>query len=412
MLEKTKDIWNKKEKFTEILRNLPPEKLLEWITTAAIWARATDIHLEPRENEFVIRYRIDGLLETAAEMPKDYFLPIVADLKILSGMKTEIHKKIQEGRFNIQLEGETENRDTRVSIIPGGYGENIDIRLLAKGIEKLKMETLGFIPKDMETIDREIAKPNGIILVTGPTSAGKTTTLYAMLNSVNKPGVKILTAEDPIEYRLPGIIQTQINEEEGYTFASALRSFLRQNPNIMLIGEIRDKETADIAIRASLTGHLVFSTLHTNSAVESIQRLLNIGITAQDIASSLNIAIAQRLIRRLCPECREEYAPTTEELKYIQENLPQNDQKILKSPKLYKPKGCPKCSPTGFKGQIGIFEILINDSEIQNLISKNIPVQQIDIELKKKNMVTMTQDGIKKALAGITTLNEVRRVTE
>ncbi|MEK7627666.1 MAG: ATPase, T2SS/T4P/T4SS family, partial [Patescibacteria group bacterium] len=292
MMEKTKDIWNQKGKFTEILRNLPPEKLLEWITTAAIWARATDIHLEPRENEFVVRYRIDGLLETAAEMPKDYFLPMVADLKILSGMKTEIHKKIQEGRFNIQMEGETENRDTRVSIIPGGYGENIDIRLLAKGIEKLKMETLGFTTKDMEIIDKEITKPNGIILVTGPTSAGKTTTLYAMLNSVNKPGVKILTAEDPIEYRLPGIIQTQINEEEGYTFASALRSFLRQNPNIMLIGEIRDKETADIAIRAALTGHLVFSTIHTNSAVESIQRLLNIGITAQDIASSLNIAIA------------------------------------------------------------------------------------------------------------------------
>jgi type IV pilus assembly protein PilB len=412
MLEKTKDIWNQKEKFTEMLRDLPPEKLLEWITTAAIWARATDIHLEPRENEFVVRYRIDGLLETAAEMPKDYFLPMLADLKILSGMKTEIHKKIQEGRFNIQIEGETENRDTRVSIIPGGYGENIDIRLLEKGIEKLKMETLGFTPKDIETINREIAKPNGIILITGPTSAGKTTTLYAMLNSVNKPGVKILTAEDPIEYRLPGIIQTQINEEEGYTFANALRSFLRQNPNIMLIGEIRDKETADIAIRASLTGHLVFSTIHTNSAVESIQRLLNIGITAQDIASSLNLAIAQRLVRRLCPECREEYTPIAEELKYIQENLPRNNQKFLKSPKLYKPKGCAKCSPTGFKGQIGIFEILINDSEIQNLISQNIPVQQIDIELKKKNMATMTQDGILKALAGITTLNEVRRVTE
>lgn len=412
MLEKTKDTWNQKEKFTEILRNLPPEKLLEWITMAAIWARATDIHLEPRENEFVVRYRIDGLLETAAEMPKDYFLPMVADLKILSGMKTEIHKKIQEGRFNIQIEGETENRDTRVSIIPGGYGENVDIRLLEKGIEKLKMETLGFIPKDMEIINKEIAKPNGIILITGPTSAGKTTTLYAMLNSVNKPGVKILTAEDPIEYRLPGIIQTQINEEEGYTFVSALRSFLRQNPNIMLIGEIRDKETADIAIRASLTGHLVFSTLHTNSAVESIQRLLNIGITAQDIASSLNIAVAQRLVRRLCAECREEYAPTTEELKYMRENLPPNNQETLKSPKLYKPKGCAKCSPTGFKGQIGIFEILINDSEIQNLISKNIPVQQIDIELKKKNMVTMAQDGILKALEGITTLNEVKRVTE
>ena len=281
-------------------------------------------------------------------MVRELFLSLIAELKILSGLKTEVHKKIQEGRFNIQPESETETQDTRVSIIPGGYGEAAVIRILRKGVEKTKLKDLGFQENYLKTINKELANPNGIILVTGPTSAGKTTTLYALLNKVNTPDKKILTVEDPIEYRLPGILQTQVNAEEGYTFASALRSFLRQNPNIMMVGEIRDKETADIAIRASLTGHLVFSTLHTNTAVESIQRLGNIGVDPKDIASSINMVIAQRLVRRLCQKCRMKYTPSTEEMEFVKNNLPSQFSKQIESIKLYKSKGCNECSVDGY----------------------------------------------------------------
>lgn len=407
--KKTKDAWFKKDKFTAKLSAAPQEYLLEWITSGAVWSRATDIHIEPQEKTFIIRYRIDGLLETISELPKNLFLSLVAQLKILCGLKTEVHKKIQEGRFNIQIEKEAESRDTRVSIIPGGYGESIVIRILQKGVEKLTMESLGLRPEYFKTIEQEITKPNGIILITGPTSAGKTTTLYAILNRVNRPGVKILTVEDPIEYRLPGITQTQVNEEEYYTFSNALRSFLRQNPNIMMIGEIRDQETADIAIRAALTGHLVLSTLHTNNALESIQRLSNIGLETRDIASALNMVIAQRLVRYLCPECKQEYKPTNEELKFVKIAL---GDKAPSPITLYKPRGCPNCGPTGFKGQIGIFEIFINDPDIQDLITKKASMQEIEAMVKNKGMMTIKQDGVLRALEGVTTLDEVRRVTE
>ena len=402
------------EQIKEKLANLPMDQVVECMTALALQLKATDIHFEAEEKQFKIRLRIDGILEQVAEIPKELFLPVVAQIKELAGMKIEVHQKSQDGRYKIEL---PDNRtyDTRVSVIPSGYGESVIIRLLRPDIAILSLEELGLRPQSLKMVQDIIKSPNGILFVTGPTSAGKSTTLYAILQQLNKPSVKVFTIEDPIEYRLKGIIQTQVNRESGYTFVSALRSLLRQNPNIIMLGEIRDGETAQAAIQASLTGHFVLTTLHTNNASEAIQRLAGLNIDPDEVTTSLRGIIAQRLVRRLCPDCKKPYKPAAsdlgkikKELKEVPDNYLTEDHRKLK---LYKSSKCPKCHNRGYLGQVAIFEVLKTDQSIKKSILKGSSPVEIEEQAKAQGMLTMYQDGLLKALEGITTLAEVERAT-
>ncbi|MDP1629481.1 MAG: GspE/PulE family protein, partial [bacterium] len=363
----------------EAIKTAPQEKMLETIVTFVLLMRGTDLHIEPTGNEVLVRYRIDGILQDIAKIPKVSHLPLIGEIKILGGMKTKVHAGVQEGRFNIDFAGR--NMDTRLSIIVGGYGETAVIRILGISgeVAELELSRMGIRPEIYPLLEMEIRKPTGIILNTGPTGSGKTTTLYAILTKLNVRGMKIMTIEDPIEYRLAGILQTQVNEAENYTFAKALRSFLRQNPNIIMLGEIRDEETAKTAIQAALTGHLVLSTLHTNDAAGAVQRLTNLGINSGDIASAFNAFLAQRLVRKLCQKCKEAYRPDENILKLIEAQLA-NIPASIKKPdfkKFYKPIGCAECNNLGYRGQLGLFEILIKNEKIQELVSKNASTLEI-----------------------------------
>ncbi|MAF20673.1 MAG: hypothetical protein CMI55_03260 [Parcubacteria group bacterium] len=389
------------------------EDLVEWLAVAALHMKATDIHLEAEENIFKIRLRIDSALEEIAQIPKELFLSVVAKIKELAGMDIEVHQRTQDGRFKIDYP-DGKSYDTRISVIPSGYGESVIIRLLRSDIGILTLEELGLRKESLKIIQKAIKSPNGIIFVTGPTSAGKTTTLYSILNQLNRPEVKIFTIEDPIEYRLKGIIQTQINKEEGYTFLEALRALLRQNPNIIMLGEVRDAETAQAAIQASLTGHLVLTTLHTNSAVEAIQRLNTLGIKADDISSSLRAIVAQRLVRKLCQKCKKEIKIPAETLAQIKKELkkiPASYKQGIKQIKLYQPGKCKECNQRGYQGQMAIFEILTADDEIKQKIRDSINPTELEKLAKEKGMVALYQDGLLNALKGITSLDEVERVT-
>lgn len=402
------------EKIQTKLNQLPMNQIVEWLTAAALRLRASDIHFEAEEHIFKIRLRIDGVLEEIAQIPKELFLPVVAQIKELSGMKIEVHQKSQDGRFKIELPDNT-SYDTRVSVIPSGYGESVIIRLLRPDIAVLSLEELGFEPQLLSITKKIISSANGILFVTGPTSAGKTTTLYAILGQLNKASVKIFTIEDPIEYRLSGIIQTQVNKEEGYTFLEALKSLLRQNPNIIMLGEVRDPETAQAAIQASLTGHFVLTTLHTNNAVEAIQRLQGLGVKPDDVTTSVRGIIAQRLVRRLCPDCCKSFKPDKEALAEIKkqlEEIPQVYKKdVSEDIKLYQSGKCDKCHQRGFKGQIGIFEILETTETIKKSILASLSPTDIEKQAQKEGMLTMYQDGLLKALKGVTALEEVQRAT-
>jgi len=400
------------EKIQEKISQARIDDLIKWIIAISLKLKATDIHFEAEETNLIIRLRIDGSLEKVAEIAKELFLSTVAQIKELAGMVIDVHKKAQDGRFKIECPDE-KVYDTRVSVIPSGYGESIIIRLLRPDIAVLSLEQLGVRPELLKDLQKIIKSPNGIIFVTGPTSAGKTTTLYSIISQLNRPETKIFTIEDPIEYRLSGIIQTQIDKEEGYTFFEALRALLRQNPNIIMLGEIRDSETAQSAIQASLTGHLVLTTLHTNSAVEAIQRLTNLDIRIGDISSSTKAIVAQRLVKKLCPYCRKEQKISPETLERIEKELKQMPalyQKQIKEIKIYKPDKCEKCNQRGYKGQIGIFEILITDQEIKKSILSSASPEQIEELARNKGMLTLYQDGLLKAIEGITTLEEIERV--
>lgn len=393
------------------LSQLKMSDLVEWLAAAALQLKATDIHLEAEENIFKIRLRIDGILEEVAQIPKELFLPMIARIKELAGMKIAVHRRAQDGRFKIEY-GQ-KSCDTRISIIPSGYGESVIIRLLRSDISVLTLEELGFLPASLKNIQKTIKSPNGIIFITGPTSSGKTTTLYAILNQLNRPETKIFTIEDPIEYRLPGVIQTQVDAEENYTFLEALRALLRQNPNIIMLGEIRDAQTAQAAVQASLTGHLVLSTLHTNNASESIQRLGSLDIKPTDISSSLRTVVAQRLVKKLCSDCKKEMKIPAETLKKIKAELkkiPAAYKKDIKKIKLYRPGKCKKCNQRGFKGQVGLFEILMVDEEIRAKIRQGTSPSDLQKTAQEKGMITMYQDGLLKALRGLTTLEEIERV--
>jgi len=415
--KKLNDIKSKLKNETDIaLKEGGISAILEIILSGALAIKASDIHIEPEEEAIRLRYRIDGVLQDVLDFDQKIYKPILARIKLVSGLKLNIKQSAQDGRFSIKAGSDTEI-EIRTSVIPGAYGESIVMRVLNPENIQVSFDDLG-IPDDLfEIFDREIHKPNGLILLTGPTGSGKTTTLYAFLRQVNSTETKIITIEDPIEYHLKGINQTQVNRSKGYTFLSGLRSALRQDPDIMMVGEIRDSETAKIAINSSLTGHLVFSTLHTNNAAGTIPRLIDLGVNAKIISSSLTLSIAQRLVRKLCSNCKEEVIPTEAEKVLIDNILDQIPAKRpdFKKPevtKIYKPKGCEACNNTGYKGRLGIFEAIYMDNNIANIVVANPNEKDIWNAAIPQGLLDMKQDGIMKVIAGTTSLRELSRVVD
>lgn len=366
---------------------------------------ASDIHIEPLERDLRIRYRIDGVLHDVEHHPKKLHNAVISRIKIMTGkMNIDDKRTPQDGRIEVNVGGK--RLDLRVSTIPSNHGESVVMRILDKESLKLGLSDLGFFSDDEEAFNNLIALPDGIILVTGPTGSGKTTTLYACLNTINKPDKKIITVEDPVEYELNGINQVMVKEAIGMTFAAALRSMLRQAPNIIMIGEIRDNETAQIAINASLTGHLVFSTLHTNDAPSAIARLVNIGIKPFLVASALRAIVAQRLVRKLCAECKKSGMMTEKEMRALNLSIEQLGDAMIMAP-----VGCDKCRSTGFKGRMGIIEIFKIDDEARHMINENLSTPRLRSRARELGMRTLREDGIRKALAGNTTAAEILRAT-
>ncbi len=382
----------------------PLIKLVNQLIVDAFKLRASDIHLEPLAKSFRLRYRIDGVLQEMKSPPKRLQAAIIARLKIQSNMSIAEHRIPQDGRIQTQVGNKL--IDLRVSCLPTNHGESIVMRILDKEGLKLGLAELGFFTDDQQTFERLIGLPDGILLVTGPTGSGKTTTLYSCLNFINRPDRKIITVEDPVEYILAGINQVQVNETVGLTFATALRSILRQAPNVVMIGEIRDMETASIAINASLTGHLVFSTLHTNDAPSAVTRLIDIGVKPFLVASSTRALMAQRLVRKVCKQCAAPSMPTEAELRSL--NL---DSETIKNANFMKGKGCSNCSGTGCRGRFGIFEIFVVDDEARKLIYEKVPSSVLRTRAREMGMRTLREDGIRKVLAGLTTPEEVIRAT-
>lgn len=378
--------------------------ILESIIGGALNLGASDIHIEPEEKNIRLRYRLDGLLTNITFFDFKIFKLLLSRVKLISGLKINVTEAPQDGRFTIGAGQEP--IEVRTSVLPGPYGESVVLRILDPKAISVTLEQLGFAEHDLKIVENEIEKPNGMILVTGPTGSGKTTTLYAFLKKLNTEDVKIITIEDPIEYHVDGISQSQVAAERNYTFASGLRSILRQDPDIILVGEIRDLETAEIALNAALTGHLVFSTLHTNDAVGTILRLLDTGAKPPIIAPAINLAIAQRLVRKLCSECKKKIEITSEQLNKIKDTL----KKIPPNLEIYQANGCNKCNHTGYKGRIGIYELFLIDEDAEQLITSNPTESQLKALALKKGMITMKQDGFLKVLKGITSIEEVERI--
>lgn len=382
----------------------PVIKLVSMIIMGAFRRRASDIHLEPLERRFRVRYRIDGALQEVDPPPKRLQSAILQRVKIMSGMKISEKRVPQDGRIQVSVHGR--DLDLRVSSVPTNHGESIVMRILDKQNVALGLPQLGFLSDDQQRFERLIALPDGVLLVTGPTGSGKTTTLYACLGQINQPDRKIITVEDPVEYQMTGINQVQVNRDVGLDFSAALRSILRQAPNILMIGEIRDAETADIAMEAALTGHLVFSTLHTNDAPSAITRLLDIGVKPYLVASAVQAAMAQRLVRCVCAECKEQRAPTERELKMLGPAAGQLQQAVL-----WKGRGCPACSLTGYKDRRGIFELFQITDAIQRMIFEQRPANELRRAAREAGMRTLREDGLLKVVSGMTSLEEVLRAT-
>jgi len=407
-------------KLQKAIAGTNPETAVKIIFATATLLNVGDIHIEPGVEDVKVRFRIDGILENVASVPLTDYPNFLGTIKLLSGVRTEVREGVVDSRFAIKFaddikDAPEKNIDVRVSIILGGYGETVVLRLLRKSSIEFSLPKLGIRQQNLDKMMQQIQKPNGVVLNTGPTGSGKTTTLYAILNLLNKPEVKIITVEDPIEYQLPGILQTPVNEKDGYTFPTALRSLLRQNPDIMMIGEIRDNETAQVAVQAALTGHLVLSTIHTNNAAGAVQRLLNMEVEPADVASAVNCFVAQRLVRTLC-SCKTKAVPTAEEKSRIEKVLqgisPAAGLPIPEIKEIFHPKGCPKCNGLGYKGRITVSEVFVIDRTIQELITRRAVTSELEEQAVKNGMITMAQDGILKVLEGETTISEVERVTD
>ena len=389
-------------------------EFLEIILAGALSSRASDIHFETEEKEVKLRLRLDGVLHEIFKLaPEDYEL-LLSRVKLLSKLKLNVKTEAQDGRFTIATD--EKEIEIRTSIIPSEYGETIVMRILDPSIIQLNLEDLGLRKDDLEIAKKELTKPNGMILNTGPTGSGKTTTLYSFLKTVNNPEVKIITIEDPIEYHLEGVEQTQVDPKSGYSFSNGLRSILRQDPDVILVGEIRDLDTAEIAMHAALTGHLVFSTLHTNDAVGAIPRLIDLGIKPPTIGPALNLVIAQLLVRRLCDNCKRPTKISSELQKKISTFLSGLSDRVDKKPyekiKIYEAgSGCVKCGATGYKGRVGVFEFLNIDKEMEEFIKEELTEAEIKKIADKRGMVTMQDDGVLKVLSGVTDFKEIERVT-
>ncbi|MCR4334376.1 MAG: GspE/PulE family protein [Patescibacteria group bacterium] len=386
-------------------------RIVETVIAGALATEASDIHIEPEEDYVRLRYRLDGVLVDTLNFDIETYNHLLSRIKLLSGLKLNIKKGAQDGRFSVKL-NEIEI-EIRTSILPGAYNESIVLRVLNPKTIAIPMEELGIQSKLLKIIEQEISRPNGMILTTGPTGSGKTTTLYAFLKKVYNPGIKVITIEDPIEYHLPGIVQTQVNDK-GYNFLDGLRSALRQDPDVIMIGEIRDSETAAIAVNSAQTGHLVFSTLHTNNAAGTFPRLIDLGVNSKVITSAINIAIAQRLLRKLCPVCKKQVQLEGQQKVLIDSIIAtivdKND--IPNTTILWEAVGCDKCNQTGYKGRIGIYEAIITDESIEKVVNENPSEREIMIASVPQGIYTMKQDGIIKILQGVTSLDELKRVID
>lgn len=410
-----------KEELEKAAQDLPVIRIVDTLIKHAILQRASDIHIEPMEKELIVRYRIDGILHETMTLPKQIAPGIVARIKVLANLKLDEHRLPQDGRFKIETD--EYKISFRVSILPVYDGEKVVMRLLPEGSKGFTFEGLGFWGRNLEVIHQQIKRPDGMILVTGPTGCGKTTTLYTILDILNTEGVNISTIEDPIEYRMPRINQTQVHPKIGLSFANGLRTLLRQDPNIIMVGEIRDNETASLAINAALTGHLVLSTLHTNSAAGALPRLIDMEAEPFLISSTVNCIEAQRLVRRLHPESREKYHLTKAEIKSIGANDVDLEKllEVLRQEKIisasgmledvdfYRPKGTPEC-PDGYSDRLGIHEVLEVTSSIKELIIKRVNADEIEKQARAEGMLTMLEDGLVKAARGLTSIEEILRV--
>ncbi len=388
--------------------------LLDIMLGGALANDVSDIHCEAEEDAAKFRFRIDGRLhDVATAVPMKNYSALLARIKLLSGMKINVRTEAQDGRFTVQAGGK--EIEIRVSIVPSEFGETVVMRILDPKAIQLEFPALGLRADDLAIVTAELARPNGLILNTGPTGSGKTTTLYAFLRKLNDPEMKIITVEDPIEYRITGIEQTQVDSEAGYTFASGLRAIVRQDPDVILVGEIRDMETADIALQASLTGHLVLSTLHTNDAVGAVPRLVNLGVKPSTIGAAISLIIAQRLVRRLCVKCKKEVPLTQEVQKRIEGFLRKLPDRVERGeyahPTIFEPVGCDACNHFGYKGRQGIFEFLRGGRDLEAAIMRDASESTLLGIAEKQGMVTMQQDGVLKVLQGITSLKEVEEVT-
>ncbi len=414
MLDKLKTMADVKVEITQYSGSKDVHRIsrvLEIIMAGALSLGASDVHLEPEETAVRMRYRLDGVLVEVLTFDQPTYALIASRLKLLSGLKLNIKNAAQDGRFSIVIGGK--EIEIRASVLPGAYAETIVMRILDPTTIALPMEELGFDKYLMQMFAREIQKPNGMILNTGPTGSGKTTTLYAFLRQVHTPEIKIVTIEDPIEYHLPGIVQTQVSKD--YTFAQGLRSTLRQDPDVIMVGEIRDAEVASTAVNASLTGHLVFSTLHTNDAAGTFPRLMDMGVNPEILGAALTVAMAQRLVRKLCPECRVPQPIQGEDRKTIDvllKNIPHVDELPANRDTMWVGKGCPKCGGLGYKGRVAVVEVILMDHAIEEVCRKKSSEREIWAAAKPQGIRRMAQDGVVKVLQGVTSLDELGRVVD
>ncbi|MFA5926703.1 MAG: GspE/PulE family protein [Patescibacteria group bacterium] len=405
---------------SEVVKKVSTTRLLDVVIFGAVKLKASDVHMEPEEKDVLIRYRVDGVLQDVSHVSASHYHQLLSRIKFLCQIRMDSTNQPQDGRFSIKTPTGG-NIDLRVSIMPSTFGEAVVIRILGQETSILRLDKLGFRSEALVAVRQSISKPNGMILTSGPTGSGKSSTLYAVLMELKKPDVKIITLEDPVEYRIEGIEQSQIKSEEGYTFAQALRASLRQDPDILMVGEIRDGETAEIAVQAALTGHLLISTIHANSAPAVFVRLLEMGVKPFLLSGSMNLVMAQRLIRKICANCREQYTPRPEVWQEVRDTLmPIKDriepslQQFLLSPQvsLVRGKGCDKCGKSGYLGRQVVIEVLVPDSTIEGLVAKGASISEFERAAKTQGMVSMEQDGLIKVLKGETTIEEVWRVTK